>query len=66
MTETNYIKNYKQNNSRFGGVIYRGDFDEYHSLTNIAARIASDLRFDERCRKNIKMRESSKEIKNNE
>lgn len=65
MTENNYINNHKHDNSRFGGIIYNGDFDEYHSLSDIATRIISDLKFDELCRKNIENRKRAKEIKNN-
>ena len=61
MTKNNYISKYKRDNSRFGGIIYDGNFDVYHSLSDIAARIASDIRFDERCRKNIEMRKRNKE-----
>lgn len=42
------IGNYRADPSTFGGVIYYGDFDGYHSLSDIASRIVSDLRFDQR------------------
>lgn len=55
MTETNYIKNYKTDHSRFSGEIYPSDFETTYSntMSYIASRIASDIRFDEICRKNL-------------
>lgn len=52
----NYIENYKQDHSRFGGTIYLGDFEtdyrgDNHELSTIAQRIASDMKFDERCKR---------------
>lgn len=47
-TPSNYA-----DHSTFGGVIYTFDFcTDYEGTKNIASRIASDLKFDERCRKN--------------
>ena len=57
MTRNYYTtRNYKTNHSTFGGIIYNGDFDCYHSMTDMAKRIESELKFDEQCRKNIKNR----------
>ena len=49
-------RNYKPDHTTFGGIIYQYDFNTDYSgnSTNgssIAARIASDLRFDESCKK---------------
>lgn len=56
MTETNYIKNYETDHSRFSGEIYPSDFEtEYpNTMSYVASRIVADMRFDERCKKNIK------------
>lgn len=56
MTETNYIKNYKTDYSRFSGEIYPSDFETTYpnTMSYMASRIASDIRFDEICKKNIK------------
>lgn len=55
----NYIENYKQDHTRFGGTIYLGDFEtdyrgDNHELSTIAQRIASDMKFDEGCRRDAK------------
>lgn len=47
---------YNTNRSTYGGVIYNGDFDEYHSINDIASRIISDWSFDKQCKKNIEVR----------
>lgn len=56
MTETNYIKNYKTDHSRFSGEIFPSDFETTYpnTMSYIASRIASDMRFNDKCRKNIK------------
>lgn len=59
-------ENYKVDHSTFGGRIYLSDFEtDYKGKDNldespIAKRIASDMRFDEWCRKNIENRERNK------
>ncbi len=61
---TNYYttRNYKPDHSTFGGIIYQSDFEtDYRGKDNkngstIAQRIVSDHGFDERCRKNIEIR----------
>ena len=61
----NYYKtgNYKQDYSTFGGVIYNYDFDGYISMREMAERIISDWKFDERCRKNVLNRDRNKDHK---
>lgn len=44
---------------RFSGVIYLSDFDYPTSLTVMASRIASNLRFDESCKLNRKLKENN-------
>lgn len=57
MTENFYrTKKYKPDHSTFGGTIYKGDYDGYYSMSDIIARIISDKKFDEQCRKNIEGR----------
>lgn len=42
---------YNVDHTAFGGKIYKRDFDQYRSMSDIAARIISDRKFDEQCRK---------------
>jgi len=66
MTNLYTTENYKVDHSTFGGRIYLSDFEtDYRGKDNnngssIAQRIASDLQFDEHCRKNIENRERNK------
>lgn len=46
----------RADSSTFGGRLYQGDFDTCHYMSDIAARILSDWRFDEECRKNAAIR----------
>lgn len=62
MTSKIYIRNYRKHNI-FGGEIYRGDFDVHHSMSDIAARIISDQKFDKRCHKNVENRDWMKKYK---
>lgn len=53
MTETYYrTGNYKVDHTTFGGELSLFDFEGHRTLSNMAEKIASDLRFDETCRKN--------------
>lgn len=47
----------RNNHNTFGGNIYDSDFntDCPTTLSSIAARIASDCRFDQQCKRNIKI-----------
>lgn len=46
------------NPSLFSGIIYPFDFEpEYYNGRNIASRIASDWKFDERCKRNAENRD---------
>ena len=49
----NYYRtgNYKPDHSTFGGEIYNYDFEGYVSMSDMAERIISDWKFDEKCRK---------------
>lgn len=49
-----------RNHNTYGGEITLFDFEGHHTLSTMAARIASDLRFDEQCRKNIEAKERMK------
>ena len=66
MTET---KNYYTtsingtDHTTFGGEIYNYDFDGYNSMGGIAARIASDIRFDKMCQTNYENRKRNMEYK---
>ena len=61
----NYYRtgNYKPDHSTFGGVIYNYDFDGYVSMRDMAERIISDWKFDERCRKNVLNRDRNNDNK---
>ena len=56
-TSSNYT-----DHTRFGGIIYDYDFDGYNSITDVVNRIVSDMKFDEKCRKNIEQRNKQKNI----
>ena len=43
--------NYRTDHSTCGSKIYNYDFDGYVSITDMAERIISDWKFDEKCRK---------------
>ena len=47
---------YTENHNTYGGRIYLSDFDTDHCQGYMAARIFSDWKFDEQCRKNIELR----------
>lgn len=48
--------------SAFGGIVYKGDFDEYHSISDMASRILSDWRFDKQCRNNAEIRDNKEQL----
>ena len=47
---------------RFSGVIYLSDFDYPTSLTSMASKIVSNLKFDESCKRNAELKGSTKKI----
>lgn len=55
--------NYKPDHSTCGSVIYNYDFDGYVSMKDMAERIISDWKIDERCRKNTEARNKNKNYK---
>ena len=61
----NYYKtgNYKPDHATCSSVIYNYDFDGYVSMTSIAERIISDLKLDEKCRKNAENKNNNKKYK---
>ena len=44
-------ENYKPDHSTCGSAIYNYDFEGYVSMSDMAERIISDWKFDEKCRK---------------
>lgn len=52
----------------FGGCQCSRDYEvgNYHSMCDIASRIARNVRFDEQCRKNIERTKSQKDYWNDE
>ena len=64
MTRNYYITgNYKPDRSTCGSVIYNYDFDGYVSMKDMAERIISDWKLDEKCRKNAENRDKNKNCK---
>ena len=54
MTRNYYTTgNYKPDHSTCGSKIYNYDFDGYVSMADMAERIISDWKLDEKCRKDI-------------
>lgn len=47
-------------NNTFGGILSNYSFDGHSTMSEIANNIISDLRFDERCRRNVELREKAK------
>lgn len=63
MTKTFYkTESFNADPSTFGGIIYNGDYDTYHSLSDIASRIIADLNFDKKCKNTIKNRYKKEHI----
>lgn len=56
MTKNYYTSSNYTDRTTFGGNIYNYDFDGYNSIADIASRIITDRKFDERCRKIIKQK----------
>ena len=64
MTINYYITgNYKPDHSTCSSIIYNYDFDGYVSMSDMAERIISDWKFDEKCRKNAENRDKNKNYK---
>ena len=62
LAKNNYVPS-KPHNTSFGGYVYNYDFDGYNSILDIASRIVTDWKFDEKCKKigeNYKKRKSHK------
>lgn len=54
-----------QSHNTYGGLILQSDYcTDYEGTKNIASRIASDLRFDQQCRKNAENRDRERNMKN--
>ena len=51
-----------EDHTRFSGTITNYSFDGHTSITDIAEQINSDRKFDERCRRNIEIRDRAKVI----
>lgn len=50
-----------ENHNTFGGTLYDSDFNTTYSGThNIASRIAADMRFDQKCKKNYEAKTRKK------
>lgn len=62
MTKNHYTTSNYADHSTFGGNVYNYDFEGYNSISDIAARIISDKKFDEKCKKNTLYRDRSKKI----
>lgn len=55
--------NYKTDRSKFGGLIYDYDYYGHLTMSDIASRIVSDMKFDEKCKKNIQSKKNSEKEK---
>ena len=64
------INTYNSDHRLFSGLIYNSDFYHHTYMSDIAGRIASDMRFDEQCRRAVenkrKYKERQKERKSKE
>lgn len=61
---TDFYTNCETDYTSFGGLIYAADFDtEKGDSRNIADRILSDRKFDERCRRFAEFRDKQKNYK---
>ena len=64
MTRNYYTTgNYKTDHTTCGSVIYNYDFDGYVSMKDMAERIISDWKFDEKCRKLSEIKNRNKNYK---
>lgn len=66
MTRFYETENYNVDHSTFGMNIYKGDFDGWHSMSDIADRIISDWKFDKQCKRNAENRARSKQFQSQE
>lgn len=59
-----YLTNGNKKPNSFGGYVYESDFEsgKYSSMSHIAARIRSDMRFDQNCGRKINLKESYEEF----
>ena len=57
-TSSNYV-----DHTRFGGNIYNYDYEGCNSMSDVASRIISDWKFDEKCRKNVENRDRTRNYK---
>lgn len=53
-------ENIYNTNNTFGGKLSNYSFDGHSTMSEIADDIISDMRFDERCKRNIELRETAK------
>lgn len=49
------------NHAAFGGRVYRADFDAHASMSDITARIISDMKFDRQCQLHAENRDRKAE-----
>lgn len=63
MPNNDYLKipSRQEFHQRFSGVIYLNDYSYPTSLTTVANRVASNLKFDETCKLNRELKESNKQ-----
>ena len=56
-----YVTHNYTDYSSFGGNVYNYDFDGYISMSDMASRILSDMKFDKKCRKNLNDKKKGKD-----
>ena len=49
--------------TRFGGNVYNYDYEGYNNMSDIASRIISDWKFDERCKREAMNKDANKKFK---
>lgn len=62
MKERNYY-NYTDHTT-YGGQLSLFDFEGHHNLQTMANKIASELKFDKRCKQNIESRKKQQKERN--
>jgi len=53
MTDFYRTERFNVDHSTFGGIISNYDFDGHPTMSDMASKIMSDLKFDWQCKKNI-------------
>lgn len=63
MTKNYYAPSNYSDHFTFGGNVYNYDFDGYNSISSIASRIMTDMKFDRQCMLSAQSRDKNKKFK---